>query len=105
MSHLLEVDGLTTAFDSDFGRTVSVDHVNFTVDKGEVVCIVGESGCGKSTSGRSIVGLTKPDGGSILYHGQDLCKLSEKEFRPLRKELQMVFQNTLSALNLSLIHI
>ena len=45
MPHLLEVEGLTTVFDSDYGRTVSVDHVNFHVDKGEVVCIVGESGC------------------------------------------------------------
>ena len=44
MPHLLEVEGLTTVFDSDYGRTVSVDHVNFHVDKGEVVCIVGESG-------------------------------------------------------------
>ena len=50
MPHLLEVEGLTTVFDSDYGRTVSVDHVNFHVDKGEVVCIVGESGCGKSVT-------------------------------------------------------
>ena len=48
MPHLLEVEGLTTVFDSDYGRTVSVDHVNFHVDKGEVVCIVGESEIGRA---------------------------------------------------------
>ena len=47
MSHLLEVQGLTTAFSADYGETVSVDHISFHVDEGETVCIVGESGCGK----------------------------------------------------------
>lgn len=77
----------------------AVDGMSFYIDEGETYGLVGESGCGKSTSGRAIVGLMKPDSGSILYRGKDLCKLSDSEFRPLRKELQMVFQNTLSALN------
>ena len=72
MPHLLEVEGLTTVFDSDYGRTVSVDHVNFHVDKGEVVCIVGESGCGKSVTSLSIMGLLGRGGtvteGSVVFY-------------------------------------
>lgn len=77
----------------------AVDNLSFHIDKGETYGLVGESGCGKSTTGRAIVGLTKVDSGSIFYEGKDLCQLSDREFRPLRRELQMVFQDTLSALN------
>ncbi len=80
-------------------RMNAVDGMSFYIKKGGTYGLVGESGCGKSTSGRAIVGLTKTDSGSIFYEGTDLCSLSEKEFRPFRKEIQMVFQNTLSALN------
>ena len=57
MSHLLEVQGLTTAFKGDYGENISVDHIHFHVDGGEGVCIVGESGCGKSVTSLSIMGL------------------------------------------------
>ena len=104
MSHLLEVEGLTTAFDSDFGRTVSVDHVNFTVDKGEVVCIVGESGCGKSVTSLSIMGLLKKGGtvidGSVLFDNRDLLSMSEKQLDEVRgNSLSMIFQDPLTSLN------
>ena len=71
MSHLLEVENLTTVFQGDYGTSTAVDHVSFHVDKGEVVCIVGESGCGKSVTSLSIMGLLarggSVKGGTVLF--------------------------------------
>ena len=106
--HLLEINNLKKTYSLSGGkgklfgqkeRMCAVDNLSFYINEGETYGIVGESGCGKSTTGRTIVGLNQADSGSILYKGKDLCKLSEREFRPLRQDLQMVFQNTLSALN------
>lgn len=104
--HLLEIKDLKKTYPLRKGgwfgkkeRMCAVDHLSLTIEEGETYGLVGESGCGKSTTGRVIVGLTKADSGSIFYKGQDLCKMSEREFAPVRSEVQMVFQNSLSALN------
>ncbi len=104
MSHLLEVKNLTTVFSADYGETVSVDHISFHVDKGETVCIVGESGCGKSVTSLSIMGLLGRGGavrdGSALFDDKNLLELTEKELDELRgNRISMIFQDPLTSLN------
>lgn len=107
-AHLLEIKDLKKTYPVKGGknrifapkeRMCAVNGISFYIEEGETYGLVGESGCGKSTTGRIIAGLTKADSGSVFYGGKDLCGLKEKEFRALRGDIQMVFQNTLSALN------
>ncbi len=77
----------------------AVDDVSITIHKGETLGLVGESGCGKSTFGRTLLRLIEPTEGEILYDGQDILKLKDKEMRMMRQHMQMVFQNPYSALN------
>jgi len=103
---LLEVKGLKKHFDLTRGwfpkrRTVlrAVDGVDFAVNRGETFGIVGESGCGKSTTGNVILRLLEATEGEIRFEGQDLRKLSSERMREKRKELQMIFQDPFSSLN------
>lgn len=104
MSHLLTISDLTIAFTGDTGTHEVTDHLSLTLDEGEIVCLVGESGCGKSVTSMSLLGLLGPGGsvkeGSICYEDRDLLTLSEKELDQIRgKEISMIFQDPMSSLN------
>jgi len=99
---LLEVLELHKTFRSHGQVVHAVNGVTFEIRKGETLALVGESGCGKSTTARCIVRLTDPSAGRILYDGTDITSISRRAFRPLRREIQMVFQDPGASLNPSM---
>ncbi|NCB99166.1 MAG: ABC transporter ATP-binding protein [Clostridia bacterium] len=96
---ILEVENLTKYFSTPGGQLHAVDGVNFKIEQGRTLGIVGESGCGKSTTGRTILKLLEPTGGKIIFDGQDITGYSRKQMRNLRQEMQMVFQDPFSSLD------
>lgn len=97
---LLRVEDLTVEFPVGGGNVVhAVSGISFDIAKGETLGLVGESGCGKSTTGRAILQLPKPTGGSVVLEGSDLAALGNEEMRRRRTDLQMIFQDPVSSLN------
>jgi oligopeptide/dipeptide ABC transporter ATP-binding protein len=97
---LLAVENLTKVFRGPGGAAIhAVNDVSFTLRPGEITALVGESGSGKSTIGRAITRLIEPSGGRVLFRGTDIAHLAEDACRPLRKDLQIVFQDPWGALN------
>lgn len=103
---LLEVKQLKQYFPIKggiFGRTINyvkaVDDISFSIQEGETVSIVGESGCGKSTTGRAILRLDNPYSGEVYFQGEDLLSLSKSQMRKKRKDLQIIFQDPYASLN------
>jgi len=103
---VLEVSGLTTRFEIRSGllggvkgRVHAVENVSFSLQAGETLALVGESGCGKSTTGRSVLRLIEPLSGSVLLDGEDVLKLSQHDLRERRKRMQMIFQDPFASLN------
>lgn len=103
---ILEVKGLTKRFDIHSGllgrlsgRVHAVENVSFDLRAGETLSLVGESGCGKSTTGRAIMRLIEPDSGAVIVEGRDMLSLGKREMREMRKSVQMIFQDPFASLN------
>ena len=104
--HLVEVENLKMYFKKVSGivrrktdYVKAVDNISFTIDRGKTFGLVGESGCGKTTTGRTIIRLYDPTGGKIRYNGEDITHLNPSGFMPYRKKMQMIFQDPYASLN------
>ncbi|HAQ41129.1 ABC transporter ATP-binding protein [Anaeropeptidivorans aminofermentans] len=96
---LLEVKNLKKYFKTKRGMLHAVDDVTFTIEKGRTLGVVGESGCGKSTTGRAILRLLEPTGGEVLFEGENILNYNDEKMRLKRKDMQIIFQDPFSSLN------
>lgn len=96
---MIEAKNLSKYFSTPNGMLHAVDNVNFKIHEGETLGLVGESGCGKSTTGRLLLRLLEPTSGEVYYQGKNIMEMSQREFREYRKEMQIVFQDPYASLN------
>ena len=96
---LLEVKDLKKYFQTPAGMLHAVDGLSFRLERGKTLGVVGESGCGKSTTGRAILRLHEPTSGEVIFEGRDITKISAKEMQKLRSEMQIIFQDPFASLN------
>ena len=96
---LLEVKNLKKYFQTPNGQLHAVDNVNFAIEEGKTLGVVGESGCGKSTTGRTILRLLEATDGEILFEGKNIRKYSKAEMKKLREKMQIIFQDPFASLN------
>ena len=99
MSDLLQATGLAKHFRTRSGLVRAVDGVSFSLARGETLALVGESGCGKSTTARLVLRLIEPTAGSVQFEGQDITSLPGAQLRRLRRRMQIVFQDPFASLN------
>ncbi|TVR30575.1 MAG: ATP-binding cassette domain-containing protein [Spirochaetaceae bacterium] len=99
MENLLEVRNLRKDFQTKKGLLQAVNDISFNVRKGETLGIVGESGCGKSTTGRAVLRLVEPTGGEVRFEGQNILGYSSRKMREARKDMQIIFQDPFASLN------
>jgi oligopeptide/dipeptide ABC transporter ATP-binding protein len=99
VTKLIELDQVTRTFHTPVGEVTAVDRVSLAFDASEVLCIVGESGCGKTTTGRMLAGLLRPTAGRLLFEGSDVWRTKGEELRRFRKAVQLVHQDPYASLN------
>ena len=97
--NILEVRNLKKYFKTPRGMLHAVDDVSFSIGYGKTLGVVGESGCGKSTTGRSILRLVEPTSGEVIFEGKDITKLNKAEMKLMRKDMQIIFQDPFSSLD------
>ena len=97
--NILEVRDLTKYFKTPRGMLHAVDHVNFSIERGKTLGVVGESGCGKSTTGRCVLRLIEPTSGSVIFDGEDITQLNAKKMSQKRKDMQIIFQDPFASLD------
>lgn len=98
-NNVLEIRGLNSYFFTEKGVAPAVDGLDLDIPKGKIIGLVGESGCGKSTLGRTLIRMLPATRGSVTFEGQNITAMKDKKFAPLRRRMQMVFQDPYASLD------